>query len=366
MENKAFPLKSHVVWEERQWLQEVWKRDRCRGRPVLPSRQRRDYRLLTGRLKWGGLQQREVLVNYKVPVMIMVGCFFFMFPSAPAWSLIMNEIEGKSCLLEMEAGRTDTSLGNQQQSQEIFQPQRLNSQKQIWSTAIKFWIISTAHMRVNTFKYHSHFGPREFFAGWLIFWMQCSPLVEVCNPGNSTVVIFVIFILLMGHQRSHCAAARRRLLWSSSQPLIVKEMEVVDFDATKVFGCLFRGRVLMILYKGCGLPLWARQRMLCLLWTSQSRTVSSCDPDRRSVPSMDTDRHVTRFLTDTITMTWGQITATVHPELSALTTLKQSACTAKTTLGGGLGQILILSTVWTHMAETSTRLMSNLRNRKSQ
>lgn len=38
--------------------------------------------------------------------------------------------------------------------------------------------------------------------------------------------------------------------------------------------------------------------MLCLLWMSHSRTVSSCDPERRSVPSMDMDRHVTRFLRD--------------------------------------------------------------------
>lgn len=33
-----------------------------------------------------------------------------------------------------------------------------------------------------------------------------------------------------------------------------------------------------------------------MLWTSHSRTVSSCDPERSSVPSMDTDRQVTMFL----------------------------------------------------------------------
>lgn len=33
-----------------------------------------------------------------------------------------------------------------------------------------------------------------------------------------------------------------------------------------------------------------------MLWTSHSRTVSSCDPERSSVPSMDTDKQVTMFL----------------------------------------------------------------------
>lgn len=36
--------------------------------------------------------------------------------------------------------------------------------------------------------------------------------------------------------------------------------------------------------------------MLCLLWMSQTRTVSSCDPESRRVPSIDTERHVTMFL----------------------------------------------------------------------
>lgn len=36
--------------------------------------------------------------------------------------------------------------------------------------------------------------------------------------------------------------------------------------------------------------------MVCLLWMSQTRTVSSCDPDRRSVPSIDTETQPTRFL----------------------------------------------------------------------
>lgn len=53
------------------------------------------------------------------------------------------------------------------------------------------------------------------------------------------------------------------------------------------------------------LPLWVRQRMLCLLWMSQSRTVSSCDPESRSVPSIDTERHVTMFLRET--SKWLQI-----------------------------------------------------------
>lgn len=48
-----------------------------------------------------------------------------------------------------------------------------------------------------------------------------------------------------------------------------------------------------------GLPLWARQRMVCLLWMSQTRTVSSCDPDSRSVPSIDTETQETMFLQET-------------------------------------------------------------------
>lgn len=36
--------------------------------------------------------------------------------------------------------------------------------------------------------------------------------------------------------------------------------------------------------------------MLCLLFTSHSRTDSSWEPERRTLPSVDTDRHVTWFL----------------------------------------------------------------------
>lgn len=44
------------------------------------------------------------------------------------------------------------------------------------------------------------------------------------------------------------------------------------------------------------LPLWLMDHMHCLLWTSHILTVSSLEPDSRRVPSIDTDRHVTRFL----------------------------------------------------------------------
>lgn len=44
------------------------------------------------------------------------------------------------------------------------------------------------------------------------------------------------------------------------------------------------------------LPLWLMLRMLCLLWMSHSRMVSSWEPERRRVPSIDTDRQVTSFL----------------------------------------------------------------------
>lgn len=45
-----------------------------------------------------------------------------------------------------------------------------------------------------------------------------------------------------------------------------------------------------------GAPLRVTVRMLCLLFTSHSRTDSSWEPERRTLPSVDTDRHVTWFL----------------------------------------------------------------------
>lgn len=36
--------------------------------------------------------------------------------------------------------------------------------------------------------------------------------------------------------------------------------------------------------------------MHCLLWTSHTRTVSSCEPESSTLPSVDTDRQVTWFL----------------------------------------------------------------------
>lgn len=56
---------------------------------------------------------------------------------------------------------------------------------------------------------------------------------------------------------------------------------------------------------GWNSPLWLMQRMHCLLWTSHILTVSSCEPDSRSVPSMDTDKHVTRFLHATQICNWA-------------------------------------------------------------
>lgn len=44
------------------------------------------------------------------------------------------------------------------------------------------------------------------------------------------------------------------------------------------------------------IPLKVTVRKHCLLFTSHSRTDSSWEPERRALPSVDTDKHVTWFL----------------------------------------------------------------------
>lgn len=66
--------------------------------------------------------------------------------------------------------------------------------------------------------------------------------------------------------------------------------EIKQFSALKcitlaMLDCYPNGRLTI--------PLWLTVRRHCLLWMSQTQTVSSWDPDINMLPSSETERHVT-------------------------------------------------------------------------